>query len=254
MSKPPVRFMVIMADAAAVPFALFLAYLFRYGDKVGASLTQPTPWGAITIVVTGALVSWFGLYEPMSLDTFREGWSLPATVSRLALAAAIQMGVVLALAYLAKVYLSRLILVYFAITFCGLVLLVRVVTYGVLRTYHRIGKARRVVIVGEGKVARELVRRIRRHPELLGEVVGLLNPWTQQGNGGGNPSGIGAQIARLPALQNRSREGGDASKQPCRAAQDANVHHPLQEEFRNSEQRLDNHRAVEFINKILVGQ
>ena len=208
MSKPPTRFVIILADAAAVPFALLLAYLFRYGDKVGAHLTQPTPWDAIITVVVGALVSWFGLYESMSLDSFSEGWSLPATVSHLALAAAIQMGVVLALAYLAKVYLSRLIVIYFAITFCGLVLLVRVVTYCVLRTYHRIGKARRVVIVGEGKVARELVRRIRRHPELLGEVVGLLNPWTQQGNGSGNHSGTGnGELSSLDALKALEEKG-----------------------------------------------
>jgi len=202
MPKPPIRFVVVMADAAAVPFALFLAYLFRYGDKVAAQLTQPTPWDAIILVVVGALVSWFGLYQPMSLDSFREGWSLPATVSRLALAAAIQMGVILALAYLARVYFSRLILAYFAITFCVLVLLVRVVTYCVLRTYHRIGKTRRVVIVGEGKVARELVRRVQRHPELLYEVVGLLNPWTQPGNGHDNRSVMGnGELSSLDALK-----------------------------------------------------
>jgi lipopolysaccharide/colanic/teichoic acid biosynthesis glycosyltransferase len=202
MSKPPVRFVVITADVAAVPVALFLAYLFRYGDKVGAHLTHPTPWDAIIVAVVGALVSWFALYESMSLDSFSEGWSLPATVSRLALAAAIQMGVVLALAYLARVYFSRLILAYFAITFCVLVLLVRVVTYCVLRTYQRIGKTRRVVIVGEGKVARELVRRIRRHPELLYEVVGLLNPWTQPGNGPDNQSAMGnGQLSSLDALR-----------------------------------------------------
>lgn len=202
MSKPPVRLMVIMADAAAVPVALFLSYLLRYGNKLGANLTQPAPWGAILIVVAGAFVSWFGLYESMSLDSFSEGWSLPATVSRLALAAAIQMGVVLALAYLGKVYISRLILIFFAITFCALALLVRVATYFLLRTYHRIGKARRVVIVGEGKVARELVHRIRRHPELLGEVVGLLNPWASPANGGGSPSGTGnGDLSSLDVLK-----------------------------------------------------
>lgn len=201
MSKPPIRFVVMMADVVAIPFALFLAYLFRYGDKFGAHLTEPTPWDAIVVVV-GALVSWFGLYEFMSLDSFSEGWSLPATVSRVALATAIQMGAVLALAYMARVYVSRLMLAYFAITFCALVLLIRVATYYALRTYQRIGKTRRVVIVGEGKVARELTRRIRRHPELLYDVVGLLNPWTQPGNGRNNHSAIGdSELSSLDALK-----------------------------------------------------
>ena len=188
MSKPPIRFVVTMADATAVPFALVLAYLLRYGDKVGPYLTHPTPWSALIVVAAGALVSWFGLYDFMSLDAFSTGWSLPATVSRLALGVVIQMGVVLAVAYLARVYFSRLIVCYFAIIFYFMVLLVRVVTYRVLRSYYRVGKTRRVVVVGEGKVANELTRRIRRHPELLYEVVGLLNPWTQSGNGRENQS------------------------------------------------------------------
>ncbi len=186
MSKPPIRLVVTVADALAVPLALLLAYLLRYGGGVVSHLTHPHPWDAIIVVVVGALVSWFGLYEFMSLDPFSAGWSLSATVSRLALAVAIQMGVVLALAYLARVYFSRLILAFFAIIFCCLVLLVRIVTYRVLRAYHRVGKTQRVVIVGEGKVAHELTLRIKRHPELLYEVVGILNPWTPPGNGRDN--------------------------------------------------------------------
>jgi lipopolysaccharide/colanic/teichoic acid biosynthesis glycosyltransferase len=202
MSKPPIRFLVTMADAAAVPFALLLAYLLRYGDKVGPHLIQPTPWSALIVVAVGALVSWFGLYGFMSLDAFSTGWSLPATVSRLALGVVIQMGVVLALAYLARVYFSRLILSYFAIIFYVVALLVRVVIYRVLRSYHRVGKTRRVVIVGEGKVANELTRRIRRHPELLYEVVGLLNPWMQPGNGRANQSVTGTpELSSLDVLK-----------------------------------------------------
>jgi lipopolysaccharide/colanic/teichoic acid biosynthesis glycosyltransferase len=188
MPSRRIRFVLIWADVSAVPVALFLAYLFRYGHEVGAQLTHPTPWAPIVVVVIGAIVPWLLLYKPMSLDSFGEGWSLPATVSRIVLGGAIQMGVVVALAYMARVYFSRLIVAYFAITFCGLVLLARVITNDVLRTYHRIGKTRRVVIVGEGKVARELVRRIRSRPVLLYQVVGVLNPWTQPVNGHNNPS------------------------------------------------------------------
>jgi lipopolysaccharide/colanic/teichoic acid biosynthesis glycosyltransferase len=196
------RFALIGADVVAVPIALFLAFLIRFGNEVGFQLTQPTSRAPIVIVVVGAIVSWLGLYEFMSLDSFSEGWSLPATISRIVLGGLIQMGVVLALAYMTRVYFSRLILAYFAIAFCGLVLLVRVVTYDVLRTYYRIGKTRRVVIVGEGKVARELVRRIRRHPELLYEVVGLLNPWTQPGNAHANHSvNRDGELGSLDALK-----------------------------------------------------
>jgi lipopolysaccharide/colanic/teichoic acid biosynthesis glycosyltransferase len=203
-----IRFVLIGVDVAAVPVALFLAYLFRYGHKVGAHLAHPTPWAAINVVVVGAIVPWLVLCKPMSLDSFSEGWSLPATVSRIALGGAIQMGVILALAYMSRVYFSRLILAYFAVTFCGLVLLARIIAYKLLRRYHRIGRTRRVVIVGEGRVARELVRRIRRHPELLYEVVGLLNPWTRPGNAHNNqsPNGEG-ELSSLDALKVLKRKG-----------------------------------------------
>jgi len=203
-----IRFVLVGADIAAVPIALFLAYLFRYGHKVGAQLTHPTPWAPINVVVVGAIVPWLLLHKPMSLGSFSEGWSLPATFSRVVLGSAMQMGVVLALAYMSRVYISRLILIYFAIAFCGLVLFARVITYDVLCVYHRGGKSRRVVIVGDGRVARELVQRIRRHPELLYEVVGLLNPSTQPGNGNNNPSPNGnGELSSLDALKFLEQKG-----------------------------------------------
>jgi putative colanic acid biosynthesis UDP-glucose lipid carrier transferase len=202
-----IRLAVILADIVAVPLALFLAYLLRYGGQVGAGLMRPTPWAPLVVVVT-ALGAWLGLYELMPLDCFREGWHLPAAVSRIVLATAIQMGVFLAMAYFAKLYYSRLVLVYFAIFFCALVLLVRAVTYGVLRMRRLAGKTRRVVVVGEGRVARELVHRIRRHPELLFEVVGLLNPRTQSGNGRGSESANGSgELNSLDALKLLERKG-----------------------------------------------
>jgi len=203
-----IRFVLIGVDIAAVPIALFLAYLFRYGHKVSAHLTHPTPWAAINVVVVGAVVPWLLLHEPMSLDSFSEGWSLPATVSRIVLGGAIQMGVVSIVAYMARVYFSRLILVYFATTFCGLVLLVRIASYGLLRTFRHIGKARRVVIVGEGKVALEVTRRLQRHPELLSEVVGVLNPSMQPRNGHNSPSPNGnGELSSLDALKVLEQKG-----------------------------------------------
>jgi len=203
-----IRFVLMGADIAAVPIALFLAYLVRYGHRVGAHLTHPTPWAAINVAVAGAIVPWLLLHKPMSLDSFSEGWSLPATVSRIVLGGAIQIGVVAVLAYMARVYFSRLILVYFAIAFCGLALLVRGATYSVLRTCRHIGKTRRVVIVGEGRVAREVTRRLQRHPELLYEVVGLLNPSTQPGNGHNSqsPNGNG-ELGSLDVLKVLEQKG-----------------------------------------------
>src|SRR5271157_1801521 len=120
------RFILIGADVLAVPLALILSFLLRYGREVGTELTRPIPWAPIIIVLAGAIVPWLLLYQPISLDFLDEGWSLPSTVSRILVMGAIQMGVVLALAYLTRVYFSRLLLGYFAVTFCSLVLIARI--------------------------------------------------------------------------------------------------------------------------------
>jgi lipopolysaccharide/colanic/teichoic acid biosynthesis glycosyltransferase len=202
-----VRLTIILADIVAVPLALFLAYLLRYGGQVGTGLIWPTPWAPL-VVVLAALGAWLGLYELMPLDCFREGWHLSAAVSRIVLATAIQLGVVLAMAYLAKWYYSRLLLAYFAILFCALVLLIRALAYSVLRMRRRAGKARRVVVIGEGRVARELVHRMRRHPELLFEVMGLLNPWIQSGDHrGGDSANSSGELSSLDALKLLEQKG-----------------------------------------------
>jgi lipopolysaccharide/colanic/teichoic acid biosynthesis glycosyltransferase len=46
--------------------------------------------------------------------------------------------------------------------------------YVLLRAQSKNGLARRVVIVGHGRLVRELVRKIQRHPEMMRRVVGFL--------------------------------------------------------------------------------
>jgi lipopolysaccharide/colanic/teichoic acid biosynthesis glycosyltransferase len=201
------RLAIILADMVVVPLALFLAYLLRYGGQVGTGLIRPTPWAPL-VVVLAALVAWLCLYELIPLDCFSEGWHLPTAVCRIVVATAIQMGVVLAIAYFHNLFYSRLVLAYFAILFCVLVLLTRAVAYGVLRMRYRAGKTRRVVVIGEGRVARELVYRMRRRPELLFEVVGLLNPWIQSGNHqGGDSASSSGELSSLDALKLLEQEG-----------------------------------------------
>lgn len=174
MRTKQIKFVILLADVLSVPFALFVAYLLRYGQQIGIDIYLPTPW-AMPILIVAALVAWLLLYEPMSLDCFREGWHLPGAISRVVLAEGIQMGGILTLAYLLRLYYSRLVLVYFAALFCGLVLATRLVVFAVLRLRRKAGKTRRAVILGEGRVASELARRIQRHPELLYEVIGALS-------------------------------------------------------------------------------
>lgn len=196
-----VRWVLIGADVLWVATAIFLAFLLRYDAATMVRLTDPLPWGPILIMLVGGVASWVGMYKILSLDSLSKGWSLPATVSRIALGGTIQMAVILAAAYLARVYFSRLVLAYFAIGFCSLALLARVIMYKLLCAYHRNGRNRRVVVVGEGRVATELLRRVERHPELLYQVVARLNPWMQSGIGTNTPVSNGStQLSSLDVL------------------------------------------------------
>ena len=62
-----------------------------------------------------AVSVWALIFSWMKLDGFRRGWDLPATLSQLFLALCLLMAVLMAGAYLLRIFLSRLTLSYFGI-------------------------------------------------------------------------------------------------------------------------------------------
>jgi lipopolysaccharide/colanic/teichoic acid biosynthesis glycosyltransferase len=125
---------------------------------------------------------WALLSNKMKLDGFRGGWRFPAMVSALFLAVLFLMTVLLAGSYLSRRYVSRLALGYFGILLLFGFIAIRYGARLFLRSRHRAGKVGRVVIVGNGHVARELASKIERHPEMLCRVVGFLYPQDSSGN------------------------------------------------------------------------
>lgn len=112
----------------------------------------------------------------MQLDGFRGGWRLPAIVSQLSLAVCFLMATLLAGGYLTRQYVSRLALGYFGVLLLLGFVLIRYGARVFLRSRHHAGEVSRVVVVGTGHVARELVAKIEQHPEVLCKVVGFLCP------------------------------------------------------------------------------
>jgi len=146
----------------------------RYGvhwsrlDKYSASQLFPFFGVACLIWVLFSLL--------LPLDGFRGGWRLSAVVSQLLLAVGTLTLILLSAGYLARSYVSRLALVQFSLLlFAGFVLL-RVTFYLLLRAQLKNGGVRRVVVLGRGRLARELARKVERHPEMLCKVVGFLTP------------------------------------------------------------------------------
>jgi lipopolysaccharide/colanic/teichoic acid biosynthesis glycosyltransferase len=165
---------ILTADWAWIAIALLGAEFLRYGFSWGTS-AEISPHYLLPFFLATCGI-WFLLSSSMQLDGFRGGWRLAAIVSQLSMAVCFLMAALLTGGYLLRQYVSRLALAYF-----GLLLLVGfvLIRYGArlfLLARHRAGGASRVVIVGNGHVARELVAKIEQHPEVLCKVVGFLCP------------------------------------------------------------------------------
>jgi lipopolysaccharide/colanic/teichoic acid biosynthesis glycosyltransferase len=118
----------------------------------------------------------------MKLDGSHDGWWFPAVVSRVFLAVCGMLSALLAGGYLARWYISRLALAYFALNFLIGCLAIRYLIRAVIRVRYRRGAVRRVAIVGNDRVAREVAHKIERHPEMLWRVVGFFFPEESAGN------------------------------------------------------------------------
>jgi lipopolysaccharide/colanic/teichoic acid biosynthesis glycosyltransferase len=165
---------ILLADLAWSVVALLGAGALRYGAFWKAvdrsSIYALLPFLAVTLIV------WIFLSFWMKLDCFRGGWHFPAMFARLFLAAFCLMCVLFSGGYLAREYVSRLALAYFgALLFSGFVA-IRYLGRLLLLAHYRTGKVRRVVIVGANRIARELALKIRRHPEMMCDLVGFLCP------------------------------------------------------------------------------
>jgi lipopolysaccharide/colanic/teichoic acid biosynthesis glycosyltransferase len=121
-----------------------------------------------------ALALWILIFSSMQLDGFRRGWDLSAILSQLFLAVCLLMMVLMAGGYLLRVFISRLTLAYFSLLLFSGFLFIRCLAHTALSSKYFAKGLRRVLIVGNGPVAREMAEKIEQHPELLSTVVGFL--------------------------------------------------------------------------------
>jgi lipopolysaccharide/colanic/teichoic acid biosynthesis glycosyltransferase len=178
MGKNFPRYALLLADLVAIVVAFRIAYGVRYalvdfiptkGEQTFASY-----WAAMAMAV-GA---WILLFRAFELDrSYLLSWDFPLAASRLLMSLGVLMGTLLAGSYLAKTFYSRLLLIFLPplliVLFGGTRLLYR----DVLKWSRKYGwGVRRVVIVGQSDLARELGDRIRQHQELNYELLGFLFP------------------------------------------------------------------------------
>jgi lipopolysaccharide/colanic/teichoic acid biosynthesis glycosyltransferase len=170
MSRRWISLTVFLLDTWWLVSALGISYALRY------SQVRVHPSASYGMLLFTGLVVWALLFRTMRLDGFDGGWRIATIVSRTAFATGLLMAFVLTAAYLDKLYYSRLLLSYFCLLLFVGFLLIRVGVYYFLRGQYRRGVTRKVVVVGNDRVAREFAFKIQRHPELLYELVGTLYP------------------------------------------------------------------------------
>ncbi len=158
---------------AAYAFASVSCYGLR-GADVGQSFWSYLP------AVFAVIVLWTILSTRTELHGFHGGWNLAAVLSQSAVGVMVLTTLVLAIAFLARLNYSRVMLVtsalFLLVGFVG----IRCIAFLIMLSRSRMGAARRVAILGSGRVARELASKIMRHPELMWQIVGFIYPSGEQ--------------------------------------------------------------------------
>ena len=179
MGKNFPRYALLFADLVGIVVAFRIAYWLRFAlggiIPVEGEQTFASYWPAMAM----GLGAWILLFRVFELDRpYWLGWDFPLAVSRLFPSLAVLMGALLTGSYLAKTFFySRLVLAFLppllALLFAG----TRFLYQDLLKWSRKYGwGVRRVVIVGQSDLARELGNRIRQHQELNYELVGFLYP------------------------------------------------------------------------------
>jgi len=193
------RYSILTADLLWLLGSLYFAIQLRYVPASRAVGGTEHFLQYSLMILTAAFV-WSFLYFQMHLDGFRGGWHLPTIISRVIVAVTILMVFVLASAFLAKHYYSRLVLLYFACLFPVGLLGIRFALRSLLASRFYRAAAHRCVILGQGPVAMELARKIAAHPEMPFQVIGLLYPGEMDGSNG-VLNGLAKPLASVNTLQ-----------------------------------------------------
>ncbi len=154
---------------------------------------------ALIVVIWGVAFKAFGLYRPRRISSrFAEVWDI-------AKACTLAVLILVALTFFLKQFeFSRLVIVYFWVFSIASVSLVRGFFREALRALRRRGyNLRHVLIVGDGGLARKLVKRIDARPDIGLRIVGVLAH---------DPEMVGERIEGLDVLGTYEEAGKIASR------------------------------------------
>jgi lipopolysaccharide/colanic/teichoic acid biosynthesis glycosyltransferase len=173
--RSKIRYVILAADVIWLLVAFGLANCLDCGLH-GFISTLKSQSGTYVSVVGTSVVLWAIFFHNQTLVSFNRGWHFPALVS----------SIIVALAYLSFVLFTfsiffndrfpRFFFFHFVFFILAGTLVIRGVSWALIRSRVWSASVRRVVIIGQGRLAGELARKISTHPELMIEVVGFLSP------------------------------------------------------------------------------
>jgi putative colanic acid biosynthesis UDP-glucose lipid carrier transferase len=175
-----ISFLILAVDILWIVLGFYLAYEFRYGFSVNMVALRDF-WALFGESAIAGILIWIFLALVMELDGFKGGWTFRSVFSDLFVGVIVLLALLLANGYLARVYHSRLVFVYFGSVALAGFLGIRCLAWLALRSRRFQSSKRRVVILGSGRIAREISTKISRHPEMRWQVVGYMCPDHENG-------------------------------------------------------------------------
>lgn len=167
------KHLILAADLLCIVMSFAIAHL------QSSSVTQyPVLPAATTGVgsVALAVALWTVLYFNKGLAGFYRGWHLPATSAQIIVGVFYLLISLFIFGRISYHPYSLHTFVCLASLLPTAFILIRFVAWSLVKSHVYRRPKRRVIIMGNGRIVRELLVKINRHPELSMEVVGVLFP------------------------------------------------------------------------------
>jgi lipopolysaccharide/colanic/teichoic acid biosynthesis glycosyltransferase len=169
-----ISILTLLADLVWIPAALAISHWFH--QQYGTGMGQHEPLAQYFDVVLAAALIWVALQSRITIEGSRASSHLPTMLSQITVSSVFLLVAMLATAFMTREMLSReVMLITGALLFAGFIA-IRLGARAAVRMRAAHGGAKNAVILGDGQVARELEAKVRRHPELMLNVVGFLAP------------------------------------------------------------------------------
>ena len=163
---------LLLADLVAIQLSLVLAYAIRYsiGSLSAEGMTDFLFYALAGLLAAGL---WILVFVLSRMGEVRTGWRLPNIVSHLFVGSLVGGLCFLAGIYFTKLLYSRLILILWAVIGFSSLILVRILFWRVFSTWQNLTR-QKVLLLGSLDLVLEAAAKIRSHPELLYELVGVF--------------------------------------------------------------------------------